>query len=252
MVLVPPGTYFRGDPDSAVLITLTQPLWVGKYEVTQHQYAVLTGTNPSHFRRPPPDMASHPVESVSHREATDCCAVAARNTGGGFRLLTEAEWEYAYRAGTRTKFYNGDADDRVGEIARYGADHAPAPARIGGKAPNAFGLHDMAGNVWEWVSDLWTKSYEPTQTVDPTGPPTGQGRVTRGSSWDASSNDCRAAHRSRDAETYAGSHLGFRLARAASGPPHPLDCTGPEGADPEAVAAAQRRWALHLGAAGPR
>ena len=255
MVLIPPGKYYRGEGNKAVLVTLSQPLWVSKYEVTQQQYAALMGNNPSHFPREGEDAASCPVEAVSHRQAVKFCETASVNTGGEFCLLTEAEWEYACRAGTRTKYYNGDSDDDVGQIAQYKGNNLRHTEKVGTKAPNAFGLYDMAGNVWEWCADFWTPSYDMSTTIDPIGPETGQGCVTRGGSWSSDVNNCRAAHRTRDAETYAGAHLGFRLARIPSSPlisrqsPPPLDCTKPTGADAKTVLAAQRAWAKHLGVA---
>lgn len=250
MVLIPPGKYYRGEGKSATLITLTQPLWVGKYEVTQRQYEAVMGSNPSHFAREGKDAALYPVECVSHIDALKFCQ-AASEAGGEFRLPTEAEWEYACRAGTRTRHSNGDSDDRLGEVAQFGGNNRKATEKIGSKSPNAFGLFDMAGNVWEWCQDPWTDSYDMRTTTDPAGPETGQGCVTRGGSWASSADNCRSAHRSRDAETYGGSHLGFRIAwtptRTPRKPPAPLDCTGPKGADAREVVAAQRAWARHLG-----
>lgn len=258
MVLIPPGKYYRGEGKDAVLITLSQPLWVGKYEVTQQQYAAVTGTNPSHFKKEGTEASAFPVETVSHVSAVKFCEAASQNTGDAFRLLREGEWEYAYRAGTRTKYYNGDADEKVGEIAHFGENtDRVSSQKVGTKAPNAFGLYDMAGNVWEWCSDYWTGRYDMRTTTDPLGPESGQGCVTRGSSWSSSASGCRAAHRSRDAETYGGSHLGFRLACVPAGlparePPAVLDCSGPDGADAKAVLAAQRAWASYLGEANHR
>ena len=189
MVLVPPGKYYRGEGKGAVLVTLTQPLWVAKYEVTQHQYQALMGNNPSHFKRTGTESALTPVECVSHIDATSFCDTASGDTGTEFRLLTEAEWEYAYRAGTRTKFHGGDTDESLGAIAQFGGNNQKGTERIGSKAANAYGLYDMAGNVWEWVSDPWTGSYDTRTTTDPIGPPTGQGCVTRGGCWASSADN---------------------------------------------------------------
>jgi len=253
MVLVPPGAYYRGERKNAVAVTLTRPFWIGKYELTQQQYAAVAGRNPSHFDQE--DTAAYPVDAVSHRQAIQFCERANVLCGGEFRLPTEAEWEYAYRAGTRTPWYNGDDEARVGEIAQYGENNRLQPAKVGTRAPNAFGVYDMAGNLWEIVSDYWTGRYDMRTTVDPIGPESGQGCVTRGGTWGSNALKCGAAYRTRDVETYAGAHLGFRIAHMAVLPddaiiaPPPLDCTGPEGADAETVLAAQRSWARHLGAA---
>jgi len=256
MVLVPPGRFYRGEGKNATLITLTEPLWVGKYEVTQKQYEALMGANPSHFKREGTDMAFFPAESMSHLSATRFCEKASANGGGAFRLLSEAEWEYAYRAGTRTRFYNGDADAKLGEIAQYGGNNRKTTEKVGSKAPNAFGLYDMAGNVWEWCSDYWTPTYDMRTTTDPVGPEAGQGCVTRGGSWASAETNCSAAQRGRDAETYGGCHLGMRIACVVSArglreAPPILDCTGPAGADAKIVAASQKAWAKYLGETSP-
>ena len=253
MILIPPGRYFRGEGKNAVAITLTRPLWVGKYEVTQQQYAAVAGRNPSHFDQK--DTAAYPVDAVSHRQAIAFCEQANMLTDGEFRLPTEAEWEYAYRSGTRTTWYNGDDETRVGEIAQYRENNFQQPGKVGSRSPNAFGLHDMAGNLWEIVSDYWTPRYDTRTTVDPIGPEKGQGCVTRGGNWGGDTQQVRAAKRSRDAETYAGAHLGFRIVHMAQLPkaalpsPMPLDCTGPNGADAATVLASQRAWTRHMGAA---
>ncbi|MBT6907107.1 MAG: SUMF1/EgtB/PvdO family nonheme iron enzyme, partial [Gemmatimonadetes bacterium] len=253
MILIPSGKYYRGEGKNTSIITLTRPLWVGKYEVTQQQYATVAGRNPSHFDQK--DTAAYPVDAVSHRQAIAFCERANLLTDGEFRLPTEAEWEYAYRAGTRSTWYNGDDETRVGEIAQYRENNFQQPGKVGSRAPNAFGLHDMAGNLWEIVSDYWTPRYDRRTTVDPIGPEKGQGCVTRGGNWSGDTQQVRAANRTRDAETYAGAHLGFRvvhmaqLPKAALPAPQPLDCTSPNGADAATVLASQRAWTRHMGAA---
>lgn len=202
MILLPPGKYNRGEGKSAVVITITQPLWVGKFEVTQQQYESLMGRNPSHFQREGKDATEFPVECVSHMDAEKFFEIASGITNAAFRFLTEAEWEYACRAGTRTKYYNGDADDKLGDIAQFAGNNRKSTAKVGSKAPNAVGLYDMTGNVWEWCQDYWTPSYDMRTTIDPVGPDSGQGCVTRGGSWATVTENCRTAHRTRDAETY--------------------------------------------------
>lgn len=250
VVLIPPGKYYRGDGKSATLITLTHPLWVGKYEVTQHQYAAIMGCNPSHFARPAKEAAFYPVECVSHGDAEKFCEIASANTHGDFRLLTESEWEYACRAGTRTRFHSGEGDDKLGEIAQFAGNNRKSTEKIGSKAPNAFGLFDMSGNVWEWCLDYWTPTYDMRTTTDPLGPDAGQGRVTRGGSWASAIDNCRSFNRGRDAETYGGSHLGFRIAWTSAesrSRPAPLDCSGPGGVNARTVLLAQKAWAKYLG-----
>jgi formylglycine-generating enzyme required for sulfatase activity len=224
MVLVPPGKYYRGSPAGKgsederpqKVITLTKAMWVGKYEVTQAQYMAVTGkANPSMFAKEGADAAKYPVEQVSHDDAVAFCAAA---TGGKFQLLTEAQWEYACRAGTRTEWYNGDDEKKVGEIAQFDGNNNKATAEVGSKTANAFGLNDMAGNVWEWCAD-WhgDKSYATSSEKDPTGAESGSHRVSRGGSWDGSAGSCRSACRGRGTPGYRGNFLGFRLAAVPSG-----------------------------------
>ncbi|OWK40319.1 protein of unknown function DUF323 [Fimbriiglobus ruber] len=212
MILLPPGKYYRGDGDAARIITLKNPLWVGKYEVTQQQYEAVMGTNPSYFKRAGVDAALYPVETVSHDDATRFATRASQNTGAEFRLLREAEWEYACRAGTRTKFYNGDSNDTLGEIAHYyKKNDSKGPEKVGGKKPNAFGLYDMAGNCWEWCSD-WYADYDAI-TTDPRGPAFGSIRVNRGGSWGHSAQCCGAAYRHNDTPTRTSGGISLRLVR---------------------------------------
>ena len=213
MVLLPPGKYYQGNPGKGAIVTLTRPLWVGKYEVTQHQFASVMGENPSHFKQEGENTEVWPVDMVSYRDAKAFCEKASKNTDARFRLPTEAEWEYAYRAGTRTKFYNGDDNDKSGEIGQCTDNNFVSTTRVGTKLPNAFGLFDMAGNVWERCSDYWNHSYEPVEATDPQGPESGFARAQRGGGWDTYCRTCNATSRSGSTEAYAGSQTGFRLTR---------------------------------------
>ena len=213
MVLIPPGKYYQGDPKNAAVVTLTKPLWVGKYEVTQHQYAGLAGENPSHFKRDGEEAKLCPVDMVSYLDTVAFCERATEQTGARYRLPTEAEWEYAYRAGTRSKFYNGDDNDRSGEIAQGTDNNFVSTTRFGTKLPNAFGIYDMGGNVWERCSDYWSHPYDPQAATDPQGPATGFARTQRGGAWDSYCRTCNATSRSGSTESYAGSQTGFRVIR---------------------------------------
>ena len=213
MVLLPPGKYYQGNPGKGAVVTLTRPLWVGKYEVTQHQFASLMGENPSHFKQEGKNTEVWPVDMVSYLDAKAFCEKASKNTDARFRLPTEAEWEYAYRAGTRTKFYNGDDNDKSGEIGQCTDNNFVSTTRVGTKLPNAFGLFDMAGNVWERCSDYWNQSYEPVEATNPQGPKSGFARAQRGGGWDTYCRTCNATSRSGSTEAYAGSQTGFRLTR---------------------------------------
>jgi formylglycine-generating enzyme required for sulfatase activity len=213
MVLLPPGKYYQGNPGKGAIATLTRPLWVGKYEVTQRQFASLMGENPSHFKQEGENREVWPVDMVSYLDAKAFCEKASKNTDARFRLPTEAEWEYAYRAGTRTKFYNGDDNDKSGEIGQCTDNNFVSTTRYGTKLPNAFGLFDMAGNVWERCSDYWSPSYAPVEATDPQGPKSGFARAQRGGGWDTYCRTCNATSRSGSTEAYAGSQTGFRLIR---------------------------------------
>jgi formylglycine-generating enzyme required for sulfatase activity len=199
-----------------VIVTLTQPLWVGKYEVTQQQYEAVMGTNPSHFKKTGADAAFFPVEKVSHVDVQRFCKAVSEATGGAFRLLSEAEWEYAYRAGTRTRYYNGDSNDRAVDIAQCNENNFISTAKVGSKLPNNFGLFDLGGNVAEWCADNYQKDFVDTQTVDPRGAGKGTIYVNRGNAWDSYARTCNATARMANAETYAGCQIGFRLARVAT------------------------------------
>ena len=148
----------------------------------------------------------------------------ARSGGRPYRLPTEAEWEYAARAGTTEERY-GDLD----EIAWYDSNSGGTTHRVGEKAPNAWGLHDMLGNVWEWVQD-WYGSYPGGSVTDPTGPGSGSFRVRRGGSWGLHARTCRSADRSRNSPGDRFYDLGFRLLREAGtgggGGNRARSCTG--------------------------
>ena len=224
MVLVPPGKYCRGSPDGKwsdderpqKVITLTKAMWVGKYEVTQAQYMAVTGkANPSRFAKEGADAAKYPVEQVSHDDAV---AFGTAATGGKFQLLTEAQWEYACRAGTRTDWYNGDDEKKVGEIAQFDGNNNMATAEVGSKTANAFGLSDMAGNVWEWCADWYgDKSYVTSSEKDPTGAESGSFRVFRGGCWFSVAGNCRSACRNWFTPGYRYGNFGFRLDVVPSG-----------------------------------
>ena len=190
MVWCPAGTFmmgrYPGEQDSFSYesprhqVTLTQGFWMGKYEVTQAQWLTLMQTNPSLFT----DNPNRPVDRVTWDQAQTF--VAALNTleQGTFRLPTEAEWEYACRADTTTRFYWGDDLEftQVENYTWYQSNSAMTTHPVGLKPPNAFGLYDMSGNVSEWCQDYYG-SYTSAAVTDPTGPTSGQGRVFRGGAW---------------------------------------------------------------------
>jgi len=170
-------------------VTITKPFYMGKYKVTQEQYAQVMGTNPSRFRGP-----RLPVETVSWDDAQEFCKKVSEKTGQTVRLPTEAGWEFACRAGTTTVYYTGDTEADLGRAAWYGVNSKGTTHPVGQKEPNAWGLYDMHGNVWEWCQD-WYKKYEGGAAADPTGPATGTYRVVRGGVWLFSPGYCRSAAR---------------------------------------------------------
>ena len=219
MVLIPSGTYTMGcsasssygcgsDESPTHQVTLTNAFYLSRTEVTQAQWVAKMGSNPSAFT----GETSRPVEQVSWNDIQPFC------TATGMRLPTEAEWEYAYRAGTTTAFHgmpgylNGTNDDnQLGTIAWSSSNSGNQTRPVAGKAANGFGLYDMSGNVWEWCQD-WYGTYASGAQTNPTGPGSGSYRVLRGGDWDVDSGVCRVSY--RDASTPDSRFIiGFRVAR---------------------------------------
>jgi formylglycine-generating enzyme required for sulfatase activity len=227
MLLVPPGSFDMGciqgsnafgcygweQPVHAV--TLTNAFYIGRCEVTQSQWQAKMGSNPATFQESNgyPRSADRPVESVSW------FTVQSFLDATGLRLPTEAEWEFACRAGTTTPFHsgpefpNGTLDDRlVEQIAWYCGNHCALPMPVGVKAVNALGLYDMLGNVWEWCHD-WYHDYTSAPQTNPTGARDGSSRVLRGG-WAGNDSDIvRSSFRSGNAPDEPNGAVGFRVAR---------------------------------------
>jgi formylglycine-generating enzyme required for sulfatase activity len=229
MLLVPPGTFQIGcimgsnqhECSSQQLpvhmVTLTQPFYLGRYEVTQAQWQATMGSNPSSFQSASTQVSAaqvpnRPVEQVSWDTIQGYLGAT------GMRLPTEAEWEYACRAGTQTPFYNGSTDDNtLGALAWYyqgSCSNGPQcqTRPVGGKAANAFGFHDMLGNVWEWVND-WYGDYSANAQTDPTGPVSASNRVLRGGSYGDFTLFVRSSSRGLAAPGSPIFNVGFRVAR---------------------------------------
>jgi uncharacterized protein (TIGR02996 family) len=236
---IPPGSFRMGskkgerkrDPDEVLHeVTLPAGFWMSVHPVTQSQFEVVMGNNPSSFTRggadqhrvkgvPAADLARFPVEMVSWEMAQEFCNRLSTRVGQGIRLPTEAEWEYACRAGTATTFHFGIVLD--GSQANcdgthpYGTRvHGPHPGRpsvVGSYPPNAWGLYDMHGNVWQWCLDRYQEDYEKLAAIDPLSPEVGPYRLLRGGSWSYHAYCCRAANRGRNVPTHTYHNAGFRV-----------------------------------------
>jgi formylglycine-generating enzyme required for sulfatase activity len=230
MVWIGPGKFTMGSPlseqdrdldeDPLTEVTLTRGMWMGKYEVTQREYEEIIGTNPSWFR----GNSSLPVEQVAWKEAVAYCTrLTERERQAGnlpssyaYRLPTEAEFEYAARAGTSTRFSFGDDPDysKLGDYAWYLSNGSRTTHPVGQKTPNAFGLYDIYGNVWEWCLDWYADFYPGGKVEDPTGPATGAARVFRGGGWDYVAYSCRSAYRNNVSPVRRARAVGFRVVLA--------------------------------------
>jgi formylglycine-generating enzyme required for sulfatase activity len=230
MVAIAPGTFQMGQVGVAEpvhQVTLSAPFWMGKYEVTQAEYQAVVGSNPSYFQGAnAPNAPQRPVETVSWNSAVAYCqALTATEQAAGrvpagyqYRLPTEAEWEYCCRAGTTTEWHTGTSlstsqANFQGALANATYTSGQT-AVVGSYAPNAFGLHDMHGNVWEWCLDSFA-TYAPGPVTDPfvTG---GANRVFRGGSWSSfnSASNCRSALRGYVTPGFASLGYGFRVVLA--------------------------------------
>ena len=219
MVLIKAGTFVRLKHS----VTLSRDFWLGKYEVTQAEYLALMGKNPSHFKGDP----SLPVEKVSYLDALAYCStVTKRERDSGrlplsyeYRLPSEAEWEYACRAGT-TNFFSFGETVTEAEAHQYawttensgGSTHA-----VGQKRPNPWGLHDIHGNVWEWTLD-WFGDYPAADVTDPAGPAEGKVKVFRGGGWNNEIQFARSANRFGMAPSNGIHFVGFRIALSQAKP----------------------------------
>jgi formylglycine-generating enzyme required for sulfatase activity len=234
MIAIPSGKFMMGSPDtehdryddeSPQHEVTVQPFFIGKYPVTQAQWRVIANTpeierklnlEPSHFKRD-----NRPVEEISWEESVEFCKRLSRETGRDYRLPTEAEWEYACRAGTTTPFHFGKTI--TGKLANYYSDVTYLQERkvkskgettpVGDFPPNAFGLYDLHGNVWEWCLDNWHSNYEgaPTDGSAWLSNEDDIGYVRRGGSWDGDPRLCRSATRNNYTPGYRNLNVGFRV-----------------------------------------
>ena len=204
-IWIPPGSFMMGcspgdtecyaDEKPSHRVEITKGFWIGETPVTQEAYERVTGSNPSHFKG-----LQRPVETVSWEDALKYCQTV------GARLPTEAEWEYAARAGSTAARY-GELD----EIAWHTKNSNNQTHDVQGKKPNGWGLYDTLGNVWEWVADWYGESYyESSEARDPAGPKDGTQRVVRGGSWNDIPQIARASLRFRVEPVYRYFIIGFR------------------------------------------
>ncbi len=232
MMLVPPGTFSMGcspsnsfgcnsDESPVHSVALTNAFYMGRFEITQAQWTARMGSNPSLNQSasaevPAGQVPNRPVERVTW------LSIQGFLSATGMRLPTEAEWEYACRAGTSTAFHStpgnqaGTNDDNLlGNVAWYAGNSGNQTRPVGQKAGNGFGLHDMSGNVFEWVDDWYAGNYySQSPSTNPTGPTTGSLRVLRGGGWDLNSGRCRSACRYQTFPSNNGNvFAGFRVAR---------------------------------------
>jgi formylglycine-generating enzyme required for sulfatase activity len=239
LVLVPSGVFLMGSPDSdedaqAIekpqhRVQITRPFYLGASAVTQGQYRVVTGESPSRFK----GSDDLPVEQVSWNDAVGFCNKLSEREGvtpyyqsgmasppgaEGYRLPTEAEWEYACRGGSATRFSFGDDESSLGEYAWFRGNSGNRTHPVGQKRPNAFGLYDMHGNVWEWCWDGCEENYYgKSPGADPLGPSQAAYGVFRGGGWNYYPRDCRSAYRNWGTPEFRYYYVGFRVARVQSG-----------------------------------
>ncbi|MFO0868826.1 MAG: formylglycine-generating enzyme family protein [Pirellulales bacterium] len=221
-------------------VRLTQAYYLGTYEVTQEQYERVVGVNPSYFSATgegqelvkDEDPRQHPVETVSFLDAVEFCIKLSKQEilkpvyssannaytlipGDGYRLPTEAEWEYACRAGTNTAWFHGEQESELGTVAWFGGNSGGRTHAVRQLKANPFGLYDVHGNVWEWCQD-WhdAQAYSqrgPGPTEDPQGPDGRSAHVLRGGHWYNNFANCRSAFRASAGVGYRNPNAGFRV-----------------------------------------
>ena len=231
VAFIPPGTFRMGSPTNELdrstnegpqtAVTISRGFWMGIYPVTQAQYQLLIGSNPSTFTG---DL-NRPVETVSWNDATNYCAKLTQQelaagripAGSQYRLPTEAEWEYACRGWTSDRrFYYGD-DPSYANLTNYAwySGNTASTQPVGQKLPNSWGLYDMNGNVQQWCLDYGVAPYPGGSVTDPQGPTSGSNRIYRGGSWFTAASACRSASRSGSFPGGTGFSVGFRVVLAA-------------------------------------
>jgi formylglycine-generating enzyme required for sulfatase activity len=228
LVLIPAGSFQMGSPANEEgghadevqhEVKLTKSFYLGATEVTQGQYLKVIGKNPSNFQKGTvrnDDTSDYPVESITWQNAVDFCRKLnelpeEKAAGRSYRLPTEAEWEYACRAGMSGPFNATDEPEQLHHIAWYQTSSENSTHPVGELNPNAWGLHDMHGNVWEWCHDHFQNRYEKEAVTDPRGPKFGTDHVVRGGSFLSKQTHCRAASRFGHEPDHVAIDCGFRV-----------------------------------------
>jgi formylglycine-generating enzyme required for sulfatase activity len=225
MVLVPDGWFVMGDAkgsgDEKPHKVYVSAFYMDKYEVTQEEYERVMGENPARWKG-----VKNPVEQVRWSDAAKYCNARSRREGlepcydpktwaynpkaNGYRLPTEAEWEYAARAGTETRYSFGDNSSDVKNYAWFKENSGGRPRPVGQKLSNPWGLYDMHGNVWEWCEDFYQVDYyQKSPEKNPSGPSNGKKKVVRGGGWSSRADECRSAFRNNEASVYSDVCFGF-------------------------------------------
>ena len=215
-VYIPPGRFTMGSKDgdrderTVHEVEINRGFYLARYPVTRAHWERVMDNDPSRSEGP-----NRPVDSVSWQDAAEYLEkLNAAEGGPQYRMPTEAEWEYACRAGTTTVFSFGDDDQGLALYAWYRDNSGFQTQEVGLKQPNAWGLYDMHGNVWEWCLDWYDEQYYAVSPrCDPQGPPEGTSRVLRGGSWDNGPDGLHAAGRNRFRPAFRSSSFGFRCAR---------------------------------------
>jgi formylglycine-generating enzyme required for sulfatase activity len=208
--LIPAGEFYRGSEEydwekPVHTVRITNPFFLGTYPVTQREWKAVMGDNPSYFKG-----ADLPVEQVSWDEVQEFITkLNAKEGADKYRLPSEAEWEYACRAGTTTRYSFGDSDSKLGEYAWYAKNSDDETHPVGQKKPNSWGLYDMNGNVWEWVQDTWHYNYEGAPTDGSVWEGRGSNRVFRGGCWYNVAARCSSSSRYHGALAPMSTTLAF-------------------------------------------
>jgi sulfatase modifying factor 1 len=226
MVLLPGGRFTMGDKEEADATpheVSVSPFYIDKYLVTQEQYQRVMGDNPSRWKGP-----QNPVEQVRWSDAVKFCNARSRREGltpcydlqtwqcsfeaNGYRLPTEAEWEYACRAGATTTYFFGNDASQLGDYAWFEKNAGGHPQPVGQKKPNPAGLYDICGDVWQWCNDFYKVDYYAAAPAEnPRGPQEGDTKVVRGGAWKFSAENCRAGYRYNENPGYVDVCFGYDI-----------------------------------------